>query len=61
MENTIFYCYSTRLQNFLNSMKFKYVSSSINKNTNKKYWTYQKSETLDSAIQMYNSLKHKYN
>lgn len=61
MENNIFYCYSVRLQNFLASMKFQYVSISINHNTNKKYWTYIKSEKLDSAIQMYNSIKHSYN
>ena len=61
MENNIFYCYSTRLKDFLSSMKFRYSSIGMNGNTNKKYWTYEKSDTLDSAIQTYNNLKHKFN
>ena len=61
MENNSYYCYSTRLYHFLVSMKFRYVSTGINKNTNKKYWVYNKSEKLDSAIELYNSVKHKYN
>lgn len=42
-------------------MKFRYVSIGVNGNTNNRYWTYLKSEKLDSAIQAYNSMKHKYN
>ena len=42
------------------SMKFKYVSYGINKETNKKYWTYYKSENLDRAIDEYNSIKHNF-
>ena len=61
MENDIFYCYSNRMNYFLMSMKFRYLSKGINSNTNKEYWTYKKSENLDSAIQMYNSIKHNYN
>ena len=61
MENNSYYCYSTRLYHFLVSMKFRYVSTGINTNTNKKYWVYNKSEKLDSAIKLYNSVKHKYN
>ena len=61
MKNNSYYCYSTRLYHFLVSMKFRYMSTGINKNTNKKYWVYNKSEKLDSAIELYNSVKHKYN
>ena len=60
MDNNSFYCYSTRMHNFLLSMKFKYVSTGINGNTNKRYWTYKKSEKLDSAIQVYNKFKHDF-
>lgn len=42
------------------SMKFIYVSTGTNKETNKKYWTYHKSENLDRAINMYNSIKHTF-
>lgn len=61
MENTIFYCYSDRLHYFLMGLKFKYLSVGVNKNTNKKYWVFEKSEMLDTAILLYNSVKHKYN
>lgn len=46
---------------FLMALKFRYISTSVNKNTNKKYWVYEKSADLDSAIELYNSVKHKYN
>ena len=60
-ENINFYCYSNRLSYFLMSLKFRYVSVGINKNTNKEYWVFEKSEKLDDAISLYNSVKHKYN
>lgn len=61
MENNIFYCYSDRLYHFLASMRFRYESIGINSNTQKKYWVYNKSEQLDSAIELYNSIKYRYN
>lgn len=61
MENNLFYCYSNNMNNFLKSMRFRYVSSDVNKNTNKRYWTYEKSPNLDSAIELYNSIKYKFN
>lgn len=60
-ENINFYCYSNRLSYFLMSLKFRYVFVGVNKNTNKKYWVFEKSEKLDDAISLYNSVKHKYN
>ena len=59
--NNNFYCYSKRMNFFLMALKFQYISTSINKNTNKKYWVYEKSADLDLAIELYNSVKHKYN
>lgn len=61
MENNIFYCYSDRLYHFLSALGFRYESIGVNNNTNKKYRVYNKSEQLDSAIELYNSIKHKYN
>ena len=61
MENNIFYCYSDRLYHFLSALGFRYESVGVNNNTNKKYRVYNKSEQLDSAIELYNSIKHKYN
>lgn len=60
MANENFYCYSTRLYHFLSSVKFRYISIGINSNTNKKYWVYEKSKNLDSAISIYNIIKHKF-
>lgn len=57
----LFYCYSNRLHYWLRSLRFRYVSVGVNKNTNKNYWTYEKSAELDEAIALYNSVKHKYN
>ena len=56
-----FYCYSNRLSYFLMSMKFRYVSTGINPNTNKKFWVYEKGKNLDEAIILYNSIKHRFN
>ena len=60
MTENIFYCYSNRLHNWLRSLGFKYISVGINKNTNKSYWTYEKSNKLDTAIDLYNQLKHAF-
>lgn len=61
MKNNCFYCYSDKLNYFLLALKFRWLSTGVNKNTNKKYWVYKKSKELDSAIMNYNNLKHKYN
>lgn len=61
MNDKYYYCYSTRLYHFLTSVKFRYISEGINQSTNKKYWMYEKSQTLDLAINEYNKIKHKYN
>lgn len=57
----LFYCYSNRLHYWLRALKFNYVYAGVNFNTNKNYWTYEKSETLDEAINLYNSVKHRFN
>lgn len=61
MTNNYFYCYSKRMNYFLMALKFTCVSIGINHRTNKKYWVYDKSDKLDSVIQLYNAVKHKYN
>lgn len=58
-ENNLFYCYSNRLALFLRSFRFRYINSSVNKNSNTKYWVFEKSDKLDEAIQLYNEVKHK--
>lgn len=58
MERDIFYCYSDKLHHFLASVGFRYISIGVNKNTNKQYWCYKKSQKLDGAIELYNFVKH---
>lgn len=57
-KNNIFYCYSKRLKLFIQSFGIGYMDSNINKNTNTKYWTFEKSEKLDKIIDLYNEVKH---
>lgn len=56
--NNCFYCYSKRMSLFLRSMKESYLSVGINKKTNAKYWTFQKSERLDRLIELWNQIKN---
>lgn len=56
----IYYCYSNKLHHFLLGLGERYISVSVNKNTNAKYWTFNKSKQLDEKIELYNSLKYKY-
>ena len=56
--NNYFYCYSKRMSLFLRSMKEEYLTTDKNKNTNVKYWTFQKSERLDKLIELWNKIKN---
>lgn len=57
-KKDLFYCYSKRLSHFLRSF-IPYENVGINKNTNAKYYTFIKSDRLDTLIKHYNSIKHK--
>lgn len=60
MKSNLYYCYSVNLHYFLMALGEKYISSSINKNTKMRYWTFQKSKILDQKIKLYNSVKHEF-
>lgn len=57
--SNVYYCYSKRLQLFLRSMNESYITVGINKNTNTKYWTFNKSGRLDMLISLFNEIKYK--
>lgn len=57
--SNIFYCYSKRMCLFLRSMKEEYIAVDINKRTNVRYWTFNKSERLDNLITLWNEIKNK--
>jgi len=44
---------------FLRSMKEKYITVGINRKTHVRYWTFYKSERLDTLIELWNSIKNK--
>ena len=58
MDNNIFYCYSYKLCLFLRAFEMKYISIGINKNTNVKYYTFEKSKRLDKLIKLWNDNKY---
>ena len=44
---------------FLRSMKEEYITVGENQKTHVKYWTFYKSERLDSLIELWNTIKNK--
>lgn len=62
MENetkSIFHCYSFKLCHFLQSQGFRYLEKRKNKKNNLTYFTFEKSEKLNNAINQWNDLKEK--
>ncbi|WP_408631363.1 DUF5659 domain-containing protein [Mediterraneibacter hominis] len=59
-KNNIFYCYSKRMSYFIRSFGIQYISIGFNKNTNTKYYIFEKSKQLDKIIQFYNEVKYKF-
>lgn len=53
-----FYCYSNRMAHFIRSFDIKYLDVGINKNSNTKYYVFEKSKKLDKIINLYNDVKH---
>ena len=58
MKNKNFYCYSKRLAYFIRSFNVKYLCVRVNKNSNTKYYIFEKSDRLDKIISLYNQVKH---
>lgn len=54
----VFYCYSNRLSHFIRAFGIHYIEIGLNKNTNTKYYVFEKSERLDNVISLYNDVKH---
>ena len=56
--NNYFYCYSSRMAHFIRAFDIKYLDIGVNKNSNTKYYIFDKSEKLDKVIELYNKVKH---
>lgn len=57
--NKYFYCYSSKLAHFIRAFDIKYIDVGVNKNTNTKYYLFEKSERLDKVVSLYNEVKHR--
>lgn len=55
----LFYCYSNRMAHFIRSFDVRYIDVGINKNTNTKYYVFNKSDKLDKIISLYKEVKFK--
>ena len=49
-----FYCYSTRMHNFLQIFGIPYIEKGINNKSGKEFFKYQKSDRLDYLIEKWN-------
>lgn len=56
--NNYFYCYSSRMAHFIRAFDIKYIDIGVNRNSNTKYYIFDKSEKLDKVIELYNKVKH---
>lgn len=58
-NNKYFYCYSYKLMHFLKSYDFWYLSKGLNKKSKSTYYLFEKSNDLDNAIIIWNTVKFK--
>lgn len=59
MRSNSFFCYSLRLYHFLSAFGEKCSASKVNSVSHKRYWVFEKSNRLDTLINLYNELKFK--
>jgi len=55
-----YYCYSFRQYHFLLAFNQKCLKSDVHPKTHKRFWVFQKSETLDRIIKTYMEMKHRF-
>lgn len=58
-NNKYFYCYSYKLMHFLKSYGLWYLSKGINNKSHSAYYLFEKSNDLDNAIILWNTIKFK--
>lgn len=52
--------YSKKKRYFLAALGFRYIDVLTDEKDGSTYWTFEKSEKLYRAAQLYNSIKHEY-
>lgn len=56
--NRYFYCYSYPLKEFLISNGFKFITASVNNNTQKKYWVFEGTTELNNMLDKWKCRRH---
>lgn len=52
--NEFFYCYSTKLHDFLRINQQRYICAGLNENTMRKFWQYRRTEELNRLLSAWN-------
>ena len=56
--NRYFYCYSYPLKVFLKSNGLRFITASVNTNTQKKYWVFEGTEELNKLLDVWKTREH---
>jgi hypothetical protein len=51
--NRYFYCYSYPLKEFLTENSLRYITSSVNANTQKKFWVFEGTDELNHLLDIW--------
>ena len=51
--NRYFYCYSYPLKEFLIENGLRYITNSVNANTQKKFWVFEGTDELNSLLDVW--------
>jgi hypothetical protein len=57
MNNDFYYCYSTKLHDFLRENGVRYICAGLNENTLRKFWQYRRSDELNGLLAQWNVRK----
>ena len=55
--NRYFYCYSYPLKEFLVKSGLRYVTNSVNANTQKKFWVFEGTDELNRLLEIWRTRK----
>lgn len=57
MKSNYFFCYSHTLHKYIHTKhRIKYVCAALNENDKRKFWLYEQSEELSTALNEYKSI-----
>jgi hypothetical protein len=50
MSNDFYYCYSTKLHDYLRENGQRYICAGLNENTMRKFWQYGRTDELNTLL-----------